>query len=142
MNTIIYSLLGGIIASLLSGIGGYYVGNSHGNETGRNAAAVTSLTKETEQQAKALQSFIDTAEQHKALIDESNTASRKLRAVNAQRTRSNAREIKELKNELAQTKADRTHCQLPTGVVRRTQDARANAIRAATGGSATASDTR
>lgn len=133
MNALIYSILGGVIATLLSGMGGYYIGHDDGETAGRDAATVTALEKQNVQQARALQAYISAAEQHRQLIEQSDKASQRLRSAAAQRVRSNRKQLQALKDELETTKNSRTDCVLPAGGVQRAEAARQHAIRAAGG---------
>lgn len=133
MNALIYSILGGVIATLLSGVGGYYVGQLDGEAAGKNAATVVQLSEQNKQQAQALQSLISSAEQHQSLIEQSNKASQKLRQAAARQTRTNRKQLQALKNELETTKAARVNCIVPANSVQHIQNAREQAIQSATG---------
>jgi uncharacterized protein HemX len=116
-------VLGGVLLSLATGIGGYVYGNQQGKaiEKGRHDAA-------------AVEAFTEQINAHNDLVKRSNDASRRLRHAVSLRERVNKQSSEELSNELTATADSRTGCVFPSGVMRNLAEARDRAAQAAATG--------
>lgn len=116
-------VLGGVLLSLATGIGGYAYGTSQGKaiEKGR-------------QDAETVQALTDQIGAHNDLVKRSNDASRRLRNAVTLREQANQQSSQELSNELTATADSRVGCVFPSGVMRNLSEARDRAAKAAASG--------
>ena len=116
-------VLGGVLLSLATGIGGYAYGTSQGKaiEKGR-------------QDAETVQALTDQIGAHNDLVKRSNDASRRLRNAVTLREQANQQSSQELSNELTTTADSRAGCVFPSSVMRNLSEARDRAAKAAASG--------
>lgn len=116
LNTVQLALIG-VLAAVLTGVGGFAYGTYKGAISARKVAV-------TEQQSAELDALRQVLATHQQLIDDSNKASQTLRKAARQRQIDYSQANKELQNALQKTAASRAGCKFDAGVMRQLSNAR------------------